>query len=74
MPVKAVIDRIGQCAGLELDHLTPPQNAQRIASEVSGRRELLVVKGGNHAASNRHDRFQTRTADGMARRLSVPKR
>ncbi len=60
--------------GGELDGLTPPHNAQRIASEVSGSCELLIVKGGNHVANNRRYMFQTQTADWMAQRLGVPKR
>ncbi len=58
----------------ELDKLTPPHNAQCIASEVSGPCELLVVKGGNHVANNRRYMFQTQTADWMAQQLGVPKR
>lgn len=60
--------------GGELDDLTPPHNAKRIASEVSGPCELLIVKGGNHVANNRRYMFQTQTADWMAQRLGLPKR
>jgi dipeptidyl aminopeptidase/acylaminoacyl peptidase len=60
--------------GGELDQLTPPHNAKRIAAEVSGPCELLVVEGGNHVANNRRYMFQLRTADWMAERLGVPKR
>jgi 2,6-dihydroxypseudooxynicotine hydrolase len=49
----------------ELDRLTPPHNAERIAAEVSGPCELLIVKGGNHVANNRRYMFQTQTADWM---------
>jgi pimeloyl-ACP methyl ester carboxylesterase len=59
--------------GGELDNLTPPHNAQRIAREVSGPCELLIVKGGNHVANNRRYTFQTQTADWMAQHLGVPK-
>ena len=59
--------------GGELDNLTPPHNARRIASEVSGPCELLIVKGGNHVANNRRYVFQTQTADWMAQRLGVAK-
>ena len=55
-------------------HLTPPHNAKRIASEVSGPCELLIVKGGNHVANNRRYMFQTQSADWMAQRLGLPKR
>jgi 2,6-dihydroxypseudooxynicotine hydrolase len=60
--------------GGELDNLTPPHNAKRIAAEVSGPCELLIVKGGNHVANNRRYVFQTQTADWMGERLGVPKR
>jgi len=60
--------------GGELDGLTPPHNAKRIAAEVGGPCELLIVKGGNHVANNRRYMFQTQTADWMGQRLGVPKR
>jgi 2,6-dihydroxypseudooxynicotine hydrolase len=60
--------------GGELDHLTPPHNAERIASEVTGRCQLLIVKGGNHVANNRRYMFQTQTADWMAQHLGLPQR
>src|SRR5689334_2287550 len=59
--------------GGELDGLTPPHNAKRIAAEVSGPCELLIVKGGNHVANNRRYMFQTQTADWMAQKLGLPK-
>jgi 2,6-dihydroxypseudooxynicotine hydrolase len=52
--------------GGEFDKLTPPHNAERIAAEVSGPCQLLIVKGGNHVANNRRYMFQTQTADWMA--------
>ena len=52
--------------GGELDRLTAPHNAERIAAEVSGPCTLLIVKGGNHVANNRRYMFQTQTADWMA--------
>jgi dienelactone hydrolase len=58
--------------GGEFDNLTPPHNAKRIAAEVSGACELLIVKGGNHVANNRRYMFQTQTADWMAQQLAVP--
>lgn len=59
--------------GGEFDHLTPPHNARRIAAEVSGPCELLIVPGGNHVANNRRYMFQTQTADWMGQHLGVPK-
>jgi 2,6-dihydroxypseudooxynicotine hydrolase len=60
--------------GGELDNLTPPHNAKRIAAEVKGPCELLIVKGGNHVANNRRYMFQTQTADWMVQQLGLPKR
>jgi 2,6-dihydroxypseudooxynicotine hydrolase len=60
--------------GGELDGLTPPHNAKRIAAEVSGPCELLIVKGGNHVANNRRYMFQTQTADWMGQQLGLAKR
>jgi 2,6-dihydroxypseudooxynicotine hydrolase len=59
--------------GGEFDGLTPPHNAKRIAAEVSGPCELLIVKGGNHVANNRRYMFQTQTADWMAQKLGLAK-
>jgi dipeptidyl aminopeptidase/acylaminoacyl peptidase len=60
--------------GGELDNLTPPHNAKRIAAEAGGPCELLIVKGGNHVVNNRRYMFQTQTADWMGARLDVAKR
>src|SRR5687767_8353268 len=59
--------------GGELDRLTPPANAQRIAAEVSGPKVLDIVKGGNHVVNNRRYMYQTQSADWMAQQLNVPK-
>ena len=59
--------------GGELDHLTPPHNAERIAAEASGPKVLSIVKGGNHVVNNRRYMFQTQTADWLAQQLGVPK-
>jgi pimeloyl-ACP methyl ester carboxylesterase len=47
--------------GGELDNLTPPHNAPRIAAEAGGPCELLIVKSGNHAANKR--RYRVSDAD-----------
>jgi 2,6-dihydroxypseudooxynicotine hydrolase len=59
--------------GGELDRLTPPANAERIAAEVSGPKVLDIVKGGNHVVNNRRYMYQTQSADWMAVQLGVPK-
>jgi 2,6-dihydroxypseudooxynicotine hydrolase len=57
----------------ELDRLTPPANAERIAAEVSGAKVLQIVKGGNHVVNNRRYMYQTQAADWMAQQLGIPK-
>jgi dienelactone hydrolase len=57
----------------ELDRLTPPSNAERIAAEVAGPVVLDVIKGGNHVVNNRRYMYQTQSADWMAAQLGVPK-
>ncbi len=58
--------------GGELDHLTPPQNAERIAAEVTGSCTLQIVAGGNHVVNNRRYMYQTQTADWLAQQLGLP--
>jgi dienelactone hydrolase len=57
----------------ELDRLTPPSNAERIAAEVSGPKVLDIIKGGNHVVNNRRYMYQTQSADWMAVQLGIPK-
>lgn len=57
----------------ELDHLTPPSNAERIAAEVSGPKVLQIVKGGNHVVNNRRYAYQTQAADWMGAQLHLPR-
>ena len=57
----------------ELDRLTPPSNAERIAAEVSGPVVLDIIEGGNHVVNNRRYMYQTQSADWMAAQLGVPK-
>jgi 2,6-dihydroxypseudooxynicotine hydrolase len=55
----------------ELDALTPPSHARRLAAEVAGQVELLIVKGGNHVANNRGYLYRAQTADWMAEQLGA---
>jgi len=57
----------------ELDRLTPPENAKRIAAEVSGPKVLDIIKGGNHVVNNRRYMYQTQCTDWMAEQLGLPK-
>ena len=53
----------------ELDRLTPASEARRLAAEVSGPCELLVVPGGTHVANNRAYAYRPQSADWLAARL-----
>jgi dipeptidyl aminopeptidase/acylaminoacyl peptidase len=54
------------------DRLVPWQDAERIAAEVAGPVELLVIEDGNHIANNRPYRYRLRSADWMAAQLGLP--
>jgi len=56
------------------DRIIPWQDAERLASEVGGPVELLLVEDGNHVVNNRAYRYRTQTADWMADRLAAPRR
>jgi len=53
------------------DRIIPWQDAERLAREVSGPVELLVIEDGNHVANNRPYRYRPQTADWMAERLGA---
>jgi 2,6-dihydroxypseudooxynicotine hydrolase len=55
------------------DRLIPWQHAERIAAEVKGPVELLVIEDGNHIANNRPYRYRLRSADWMAQQLGLPR-
>ena len=48
--------------------------SEKLAAEVSGPCELLIVEGGNHVVNNLWYRYRDQTADWMAAQLGVPKR
>jgi 2,6-dihydroxypseudooxynicotine hydrolase len=52
-----------------LDKLCPPEDAKRLASEIKGPVELLVIEDGNHVAHNRAYKYRAQSADWMARQL-----
>ena len=52
-----------------LDRLTPPEDYEKLATEIKGPCELLVIADGNHVAHNRPYLYRPRTADWMARHL-----
>ncbi|HUZ73214.1 MAG TPA: alpha/beta fold hydrolase [Stellaceae bacterium] len=57
-----------------LDRIVPPEEAERLAAEVKGPCELLIIPDGNHVANNRPYRYRPQTADWMAERLGVAAR
>ena len=57
-----------------LDRIVPPEEAERLAREVKGPCELLIIPDGNHVANNRPYRYRPQTADWMAARLGAAAR
>ncbi|MGH6977650.1 MAG: alpha/beta hydrolase family protein, partial [Stellaceae bacterium] len=57
-----------------LDRIVPPEEAERLAAEVKGPCELLIIPDGNHVANNRPYRYRPQTADWMAERLDAAAR
>ncbi len=53
------------------DRLISYQNSERLAREVKGPVELMIVEGGNHVANNRGYRWRLQSADWMAERLGA---
>ncbi|HTK14081.1 MAG TPA: alpha/beta fold hydrolase [Xanthobacteraceae bacterium] len=53
----------------KLDRVVPWQDAERLAREVKGPVELLVLDDGNHVANNRGYRWRLQSADWMAEQL-----
>ena len=51
------------------DRVVPAKDAERLAREVKGPVELLMVEDGNHIANNRAYRWRSQSADWMAERL-----
>ncbi len=67
--VAANIDTPIYLVAAGLDRLTPPQDYERLAAEIKGPVELLVIPDGNHVAHNRPYLYRPQTADWMARQL-----
>ncbi len=57
--------------GSGLDRLCPPEDAERLASEISGPVDLLIIPDGNHVAHNRFYKYRPQSADWMARQLGA---
>jgi 2,6-dihydroxypseudooxynicotine hydrolase len=51
------------------DRVVPPGDAERLAREVKGEVELMMVEDGNHIANNRGYRWRSQTADWMKEKL-----
>jgi dipeptidyl aminopeptidase/acylaminoacyl peptidase len=55
----------------KLDRVVPWQDAERLAREVKGPVELLILDDGNHVANNRGYRWRLQSADWMAEQLGT---
>ena len=53
------------------DRVIPWQDAERLAREVKGPVELVLIEDGSHVANNRGYRWRPQSADWMAERLGV---
>jgi len=51
------------------DRIVPAADAERLAREVKGPVELMMIEDGNHIANNRTYRWRSQSADWMADRL-----
>jgi 2,6-dihydroxypseudooxynicotine hydrolase len=74
LSLKGVAERIGcplYIVAGKLDRVVPWQHAERLAREVKGPVELLVIEDGNHVANNRAYRWRVQTADWMADQLGA---
>jgi dienelactone hydrolase len=54
----------------KLDRIIPWQHAERLAREVKGPVELMIIEDGNHVANNRAYRWRAQSADWMAEQLA----
>jgi len=55
----------------KLDRVVPWRDAERLAREVKGPCDLLVIEDGGHVANNRGYRWRPQSADWMAERLGT---
>lgn len=54
-----------------LDRITPPEEANRLAAEVSGPKVVSIIEDGNHVCHNRPYKVRPQTADWMAEQLGA---
>jgi dipeptidyl aminopeptidase/acylaminoacyl peptidase len=54
-----------------LDRLCPPEDALRLAREITGPTEVIMIDDGNHVAHNRFYKYRPQSADWMAKQLNV---
>jgi 2,6-dihydroxypseudooxynicotine hydrolase len=54
-----------------LDRIVPAKDAERLAREVKGPVELMMIEDGNHIATNRAYRWRPQSADWMKEQLSA---
>jgi dipeptidyl aminopeptidase/acylaminoacyl peptidase len=53
------------------DRVIPAADAERLAREVKGPVELMMIEDGNHIANNRGYRWRSQSADWMAEKLTA---
>ncbi len=51
------------------DRIIPPADAERLAREVKGPAELMMIEDGNHIGNNRAYRWRSQSADWMKEKL-----
>ena len=51
------------------DRIVPAADAERLAREVKGPVDLMIVEDGNHIATNRAYRWRSQSADWMKEKL-----
>jgi 2,6-dihydroxypseudooxynicotine hydrolase len=74
LSLKAVAERITCPIFImtgKLDRVIPWQDAERLARDVKGPCELLLVEDGGHVANNRGYRWRLQSADWMAEQLGA---
>ncbi len=55
----------------KLDRIVPWRDTERLAREVKGPVDLMLIDDGNHIANNRAYRWRSHSADWMAKRLGA---
>ena len=68
--MRTELERYGNDVSMPVN--VDPEEAKKLAAEVSGPCVLDVVEGGNHVVNNLWYRYRDQTADWMAAQLGLP--